>query len=243
MVLSLSRKTVKHTVGLERVGGQADCTIIGVMSFSPLRVYKFIDARWGLTALCDRRLKISEVLRTNDPWELFPFEVSNPHHEQALEKARKHIAGLTGLLCFSGRWNHPIMWSHYADSHSGICLGFDIPKDPSKALKVRYKPTLQKFPKSLEELNELLALKILTIKNACWIHEEEYRWFPTMDTKRHGRAYIDFGEELRLREVFLGTKCELELTSITRLLGDDAKSVAVQTVKCSKRRYEMVIDD
>lgn len=212
------------------------------MPHPKIRVYKFIDSRWGLTALCDRRLKISEVLRTNDPWELAPFEVSNSCQEQAMRKSREDIAKLTGLMCFSGGWNHPIMWSHYAEQHRGLCLGFDLPNDPTKVLKVRYKPTLQPFPKKVEDVNELLAKKILTVKNACWLYEEEYRWFPSMNEKRHGIAYVDFGVELQLTEVLLGMKCELEQTSIKRLVGEESKSVEVKAVNCSKRKYEMVID-
>jgi hypothetical protein len=31
-----------------------------------------------------------------------------------------------GLLCFAGDWSEPVMWSHYAEKHTGICLGFDV---------------------------------------------------------------------------------------------------------------------
>jgi hypothetical protein len=31
------------------------------------------------------------------------------------------------MLCFSRDWHNPVQWSHYADKHRGICLGFDVP--------------------------------------------------------------------------------------------------------------------
>ena len=212
------------------------------MSFPKIRVYKFIDARWGLTALCDRRLKISEVPHTNDPWELFPFEILNSYHEQASKKARDHIAKLAGILCFSVRWNHPMMWSHYADNHTGICLGFDLPRDPLKVLQVQYEPRLQPFPEKREDVNENLAKKVLVLKNSCWAYENEYRWFPSVQERSHGRAYVNFGDELQLREVLLGKNCELELPSIKRMVAEEPNSVEVRSVTCSKRKYEMVID-
>ena len=29
-----------------------------------------------------------------------------------------------GVICFSAIWNHILMWSHYANSHQGFCIGF-----------------------------------------------------------------------------------------------------------------------
>ncbi|MDW9570209.1 DUF2971 domain-containing protein [Sinorhizobium meliloti] len=31
-----------------------------------------------------------------------------------------------GIVCLSDNWQHPMMWSHYADRHRGICLAFDV---------------------------------------------------------------------------------------------------------------------
>ena len=32
----------------------------------------------------------------------------------------------SGVTCFSEERDNIIMWSHYANSHKGICLGFDL---------------------------------------------------------------------------------------------------------------------
>ena len=42
-----------------------------------------------------------------------------------------------GLLCFSRNWTHPLLWSHYASKHEGICLGFDL-KRGSELQEVQY---------------------------------------------------------------------------------------------------------
>lgn len=41
-------------------------------------------------------------------------------HKQYIEKNQKQI----GISCFSERYDSILMWSHYAESHSGICLGY-----------------------------------------------------------------------------------------------------------------------
>lgn len=41
-----------------------------------MRVYKFLDKKWALVALRDRRLKIGTYDNLNDPFELLPFKTS-----------------------------------------------------------------------------------------------------------------------------------------------------------------------
>lgn len=30
-----------------------------------------------------------------------------------------------GITCFSEKWNSIVMWSHYSENHTGVCIGFD----------------------------------------------------------------------------------------------------------------------
>lgn len=43
-----------------------------------------------------------------------------------------------GLLCFSEVWDSILLWSHYAEKHAGIVLGFDVSADRSRFLPVDY---------------------------------------------------------------------------------------------------------
>ena len=44
--------------------------------------------------------------------------------KDVLEKGFEEALNLAGALALSETDNHVLMWSHYADSHSGICLKF-----------------------------------------------------------------------------------------------------------------------
>ncbi|MBO9740129.1 DUF2971 domain-containing protein [Xanthomonas axonopodis pv. begoniae] len=37
----------------------------------------------------------------------------------------REILGSRGVLTLSARWDSPLMWSHYADSHRGFCIEYD----------------------------------------------------------------------------------------------------------------------
>src|ERR1700731_4449263 len=99
------------------------------------RVYKFISAQYGLSALQNRRLKLSTIDDLNDPFDLCSIDTTNPVIEHALEAHIKHFRQSKGLLCFSRNWDNLLLWSHYAASHTGLCLGFDIPDAPGQRIR------------------------------------------------------------------------------------------------------------
>lgn len=67
-----------------------------------------------------------------------------------------------------------LMWSHYADSHRGVCLEFDLRNDVMcSALGCNYSavfPALRPF-----DTGEESALSVLLSKAECWSYEMEYR--------------------------------------------------------------------
>jgi hypothetical protein len=56
-----------------------------------MRVYKFLDAHFGLKTLTEKRLKISTIEDLNDPFELLPFGMTNKIKRDALNRARKEL--------------------------------------------------------------------------------------------------------------------------------------------------------
>src|SRR5260221_8529019 len=101
-----------------------DWTNCAAFGSAAMRVYKFISSKYGLKALREQRLKISEVDSLNDPFDLLPFDLSNPAIRQWLVGERSKIGKSFGLLCFSKQWQNFLLWTHYAEGHRGLCLGF-----------------------------------------------------------------------------------------------------------------------
>jgi hypothetical protein len=99
-----------------------------------IRVYKFLSAEFGMKSLRERRIKISTVDDLNDPFELMPFELSDKRARSGLMAARETWSKTRGVLCFSADWRDPVIWSHYSDKHKGLCLGFDLPDNVTRAV-------------------------------------------------------------------------------------------------------------
>jgi hypothetical protein len=169
------------------------------------RAYHFLPARYALDDLRHRRLKIARIDELNDPFELWAVAQPDRRLRRAFRKTKEHIAQHYGLLCFSMSWHNPLLWSHYADRHHGLALGFDL-NDLKQVSYVEKRPVPT-------EINEEVAQWLLFTKYKDWQYEEEARVFTTLkDRDPATRLYFaDFGEQLVLREVIVGP-----LSSVTK---------------------------
>jgi len=80
-----------------------------------------------------------------------------------------------GIVCFSATNDNILMWSHYADQHKGVVIGFDskilsddwIPVDYSKE---RYSYNFASDAKDIE------VKRVIARKSDAWAYENEYRF-------------------------------------------------------------------
>src|SRR5690606_23670809 len=91
-----------------------------------MKLYHFLKEEHGLSAIRDQQIKIARIAELNDPFEYIHFDTSG-YVDRAILKERKRKANQTfGLVCLSSRYDDPVQWAHYGDSHRGTCLGFEV---------------------------------------------------------------------------------------------------------------------
>ena len=202
-----------------------------------MRVYKFLDAHFGLKSLYEKRLKISRLGDLNDPFEFLPFDLSNRTQRLAAQLTRKELANKQGILCFSAAWTDPVIWAHYSDKHKGLCLGFEISEDD--ALRVKYLSERLPFPEA-PDLPDSRAM--LSTKFKHWEYEQEVRIWVQLSDEEDGLYYYDFDQRLRLVEVIAGANCTVPRTAITRALGIDAEKISIVKARAGFTRFEVVTD-
>jgi len=197
------------------------------------RLYKFTTPQHGISDLQHRRLKISTVDDLNDPFDLSSVDTSNPVIEQAMRALTIHLRQTAGLLSFSRNWDNILLWSHYGASHTGLCLGFDVPDGNQRRkydMDVRYQPNLLQVNRP-EDVNLDLANRLLRTKHESWSYEEEVRIFVGLNDPpdKDGFRWCDFGPSLELREVIAGAQCSPD--DLNRLA--DVLAPYGTAVKCS----------
>lgn len=107
--------------------------------------------------------------------------------------------GTVRILSFSEDAKHPLMWAHYADSHRGICLGFDT-SYLTRIAQVRYPTRIPRLDPKLPDARKLEAA-FLT-KRAAWSYEREWRIIQS-EAAEDSYSYINFPPHA-ITEVVLG---------------------------------------
>lgn len=115
-----------------------------------------------------------------------------------LNKVAKRVAQRKGIACFMSNCDNLLMWAHYADSHKGVCLKFDILEDTeffSPAKKVSY---TNEYPvyNYLKDKNDFVKQMFFTKSNE-WSYEGEIR------VLKNKKENYKFNEKC-LKEVIFG---------------------------------------
>jgi hypothetical protein len=173
----------------------------------PKRVYKYLSAQYAIDDLKKRRIKIATIDDLNDPFDLGPIDTSHPTIDKAVREIATSFRGDTGLLCFSRVWDNILMWSHYGNSHTGVCLGFDIAGDRYD-MEVVYQPSPLQI-RTKADVNFDFAQRMLRTKYEVWSYEQELRMFVKLNDPPDADDlnWFDFGPDLELKEVIMGLQC------------------------------------
>ena len=154
----------------------------------------------------------------SDELKNISYHSTNPEYDCSQKEAERWLLTLEiesellkrydkGVCCFSSVYKNPLLWSHYADQHRGMCIGYDLIRNPEPCIhKVIYggsrivktslimKAVIDRDP----EANEILDQNILLKKASQWRYEREWRLLDQ-------RGLLD--SPLRLREITFGMKC------------------------------------
>ena len=151
---------------------------------------------------------------------------------------KKNLAKI-GVTCFLSSPDNLLLWAHYSSSHKGICLKFDITKDPdffALTFAVKYSKDYPVFD-YLTERHDLVNKAILT-KSYHWEYEAEIRTLQ----KTFGK--YSFKKEC-LTEIIFGCKSDLKEVDEIRQIITDAKypNLKFKQVRLRDNQYDIDIID
>ena len=151
------------------------------------------------------------------------------------------------VYCLCPQADNLLMWAHYADSHRGICLEFDLRNDVlCSALKCKY---AAEFPTiKLHDHSMSTDLLILLSKSNVWSYEQEYRLIAQEKTEAVLGARTLMTDENflqlpagALRAVIIG--CQAEHERVRALVQAVAPGVRVRRARRVPNRFEVFIED
>lgn len=166
------------------------------------------------------------------------YSKNKAEYSQLVKTTISSFINAQAICCFAGDENSKsniLMWSHYAKSHQGICLKFDVLKDTeffSKALKVNYQ---KEYPKcNYAKNSDFFVENLITTKAKIWEYEEEVRIL------RDYSALYTFKNEA-LVEVCFGCNCSKEnIRKVKKLIIEKKiNHLEFTKAKISKSKYEL----
>lgn len=207
-------------------------------------VYHFINRQFGLDNIRRRRLKVATIDDLNDPFELLAASSSNAEVRRAFLATKAGVATANGMLCFSRRWTNPVQWSHYADKHSGLCLGFEVPDEilmPVTYSSHRLDLDLMALSGSGQRA-EAEMRKMLCTKYSHWRYENEVRCFVRLEEKdpEIGLYFIAFSDQLALKQVIVGHNAATSRTDMTEALGELTQVVSILKARLAFGSFKVV---
>ncbi len=227
-------------------------------------LYRYLTCAHGLEALQTKRWKVGRLSELNDPLDCFPnlknapttgSDLGDREHERQFWDSRN---ARMGILCFSEKIDDPVIWSHYAQAHTGIALGFDVPnlELAVQFLKVSYPPdgirpitdwhlVEPRNSKDRTEGNRQITAAY-TVKAPSWHYEAERRRFVELHScQMIGSHFFQEIPHEWLKRVVLGVRCvihERDIRNVLKSYSNEGSDIAIFRAQMNKESYTLKIE-
>jgi len=143
-----------------------------------------------------------------------------------------------GICSLSETNDHALMWAHYADQYSGICIEYSLPQllsnlpngvDFVRMFYDEHGPTVPRSSKS----PDVLAKMVLSYKNYRWLYEREWRMFADH------QGEVSYVKQNCATHVYLGSRVKKPKKD---KLEAALKSLEILTTPMTIQRYSIKFD-
>ena len=145
-----------------------------------------------------------------------------------------------GVFSLAGHWNSPLMWSHYADEHRGICIEYDksvcdAPKevDYQGARGIPVSEILSWVCEKSITAKEKIERKYFYTKAGQWEYENEWRCL----AGSQGRLSAPFD----IVGIYFGMRCEQSVvSSVVNLMRQSVLEINFYGVSPATGYFELI---
>lgn len=163
------------------------------------------------------------------------------HNNQVMEKTIETLRKNTGVCCFTTERDDILMWSHYADSHQGICIGFDFSRDKCRYVEPREVIYTEDYPVAESFSNSFFDnfYQGLFTKSLLWKYESEYRAIQPV-----ANVCLPYSKECVV-EIIIGCQVPLRIKTQIREIINDNFDHAVKLYQCrvDDQKYRLILDN
>ena len=199
-----------------------DCIAPSLAGIPRKRLEEFIDLR----VMESTGLSVTERLEIAHHLKQKPYE--------EITRMTQEVADNLGILSLSEKRDNILMWSHYANSHHGFCLEFDVLKASfGKAHCIRYLQGRYEYDLSAVDTN---AKNLLLTKYKDWSYEKEWRVIADK-----GRTIYPFPTESLTGVIFGCSISETDKRKVTLWIDQSPCEPLLYQAKLSSRHFGLDI--
>lgn len=175
--------------------------------------------------------------------------------ENMVKQMHSQLGEVIGITCFSETPNNMLMWSHYANRHTGICVEYDFSRLFSTAADTLLLPVTYDQKRPLFPLDQMVVgsdgkirssqplpadalvtiIKALTIKSDVWSYEREWRHIMFTKSAPNRLVKLPIISKI-IMGMNISTESEQKVIAVAR-----KRHIPVFSTHMKSDKYEMVI--
>lgn len=180
------------------------------------------------------------------------YMATDPDYEDSIENTKKFLLTQEikkelrdhyerGICCFSTTHSNSLLWSHYADKHQGLCIGYSTNRRPKPVLSkvvyggsrvIKTSTIYQSIIKDEAQASEELERDFLLRKSSDWCYENEWRLIGAQGLK---------SSPMLLTDVTFGMRCPTSVIHmVSRALAGRQSPVKFYEMRMGSNEYSLV---
>jgi hypothetical protein len=178
--------------------------------------------------------------------DIFGSVLNDKYHTKSTENLtgthffQQFLAVCSGALCFSATHSNNLMWSHYANEHSGCCIGFSVQHllqlNADFIGKVSYSQQRPQIATDQLPDDEIFATLFFT-KSLDWAYEDEYRIVSIDIRERIVRYDIN-----AINSIYLGARCRTYRDLIIHIRDTAFPQVPIYQAKPADAQFDLFFE-
>ncbi|MBN7572790.1 hypothetical protein C1H57_22005 [Clostridium sp. 2-1] len=167
-------------------------------------------------------------------------KILDNHYNETYRSFKNNIR----IACFTTSQKNTLMWSHYAENHSGYCIEYDT-KNPlfrDMVLPVIYRGERYDCTPCLTTLSRNISINAIFFKDEVWNYEHEWRAFGTADYFKEHKNPVQFINAISA--IYIGAISKQKKFKDVERLQKIAKEngIPVYEMKMLKNEYKLTFD-
>lgn len=213
-----------------------------------------INALSGESKITDKIVKLAEIIGGEDGKIKEALAQAKSTLEPLIENTKQKINKLFAITCFSEKSDSILMWSHYANKHTGFCVEYDLTKCGSLSAKLLLFPVIYTderatIPMSLIDFSDpgkpvqgrssmFLSDMVISLLTKCkiWDYEEEWRIIEMQSNLIDGHL---LSSDI-ISKVYLGANASPENEMALRAVLK--QNVPIEKYKIDSENYKLTLD-